>query len=280
MDVDLFTWVAQIINFLILMGLLRHFLYGRIIHAIDQREQRIADRWHEAEDERDKAARQAESYAAERAELEQKQNEMLARTKEDAEKQKQQWLQEARAEVDRARQNWHAALRRQQQSFIADLRAAAATEIVNTVRKILRDIADEDLERQTLREFTKRLTRTDEQTQQLQDFVRRAGRTLAVNTSFELAQDQRESLQKAIRSAAGQEVDIRFGTSGDLLCGVELRADGRKIAWSIQDYLESLQESVNEMLKQATGHPQESGPTTVRRQSGEQTGEESAHGHR
>ncbi len=269
MDVDLFTWVAQIINFLILMGLLRHFLYGRIIHAIDQREQRIADRWHEAEEEKDKAARQAESYQAEREELEHTQDEILARAKEDAGKQKQQWLQAARAETDRARDNWHTALRKQQQSFVEDLRAMAMQEIVDTVRKVLRDIADEDLERQTLRQFTKRLTGTDKETRQLQDFMRQAGPTLAVNTSFELSQDQREGLRKAVRSAAGRDVDIRFDTSGDLLCGVELRADGRKIAWSIEDYLESLREKVTDMLTQTAGQGQ----------SGGQKGEESAHGH-
>ncbi|MDT8272548.1 MAG: F0F1 ATP synthase subunit B, partial [Desulfomonilia bacterium] len=49
MEIDLFTWGAQIVNFLILVALLRHFLYGRIVHAIDTRQEKIASRWDEAE---------------------------------------------------------------------------------------------------------------------------------------------------------------------------------------------------------------------------------------
>ncbi len=252
MDVDLFTWVAQIINFLILMGLLRHFLYGRIIHAIDQREQRIADRWHEAEEEKDKAARQAESYAVEREELERKQNEIIARAKEDAETQKQQWLQEARAEVDRARDNWQGALEKQQQSFIEDLRRTAATEITDAVRRVLRDIADEDLERRTLRHFMKQLARSGEQAQPLRDFIAAAGQIVTVHTAFDLSQEQQEDLRRTIQEAADEEVDVRFGTAGDLLSGIELRADGRKLAWSIQDYVDGLEERVRRMLEQRT----------------------------
>jgi F-type H+-transporting ATPase subunit b len=40
MGIDWFTLVAQIANFLILVALLKHFLYNRIIKAMDEREKR------------------------------------------------------------------------------------------------------------------------------------------------------------------------------------------------------------------------------------------------
>ncbi|MCH9698254.1 MAG: F0F1 ATP synthase subunit B, partial [Gammaproteobacteria bacterium] len=42
MLIDWFTVSAQIINFLILVWLLKRFLYQPILNAIDAREQRIA----------------------------------------------------------------------------------------------------------------------------------------------------------------------------------------------------------------------------------------------
>ena len=42
MLIDWFTVVAQVINFLILMGLLKYFLYNRILGAMDEREQHLA----------------------------------------------------------------------------------------------------------------------------------------------------------------------------------------------------------------------------------------------
>jgi F-type H+-transporting ATPase subunit b len=42
MLIDWFTVGAQVVNFLILVWLLKRFLYKPILHAIDEREQRIA----------------------------------------------------------------------------------------------------------------------------------------------------------------------------------------------------------------------------------------------
>jgi F-type H+-transporting ATPase subunit b len=42
MLIDWFTVAAQIVNFLILVWLLKHFLYKPILDAIDAREKRIA----------------------------------------------------------------------------------------------------------------------------------------------------------------------------------------------------------------------------------------------
>ena len=44
MQIDWITVAAQIVNFLILVWLLQHFLYGPITRAMQRREQRIAER--------------------------------------------------------------------------------------------------------------------------------------------------------------------------------------------------------------------------------------------
>ena len=59
--IDWFTVVAQIINFLILVVLLKYFLYGRITAAMEQRQQEIATRWNDAERDREKAAQEADA---------------------------------------------------------------------------------------------------------------------------------------------------------------------------------------------------------------------------
>ncbi len=49
MQIDWLTVIAQIVNFLILVWLLKRFLYQPVINAMDQREQRIAERLQKAE---------------------------------------------------------------------------------------------------------------------------------------------------------------------------------------------------------------------------------------
>ena len=46
------------------------------------------------------------------------------------------------------------------------------------------------------------------------------------------------------------DVHIRFETAPDLVSGIELTTKGQKIAWSIADYLASLEKGVGELLKE------------------------------
>ena len=62
MLIDWFTVIAQIINFLVLVALLKRFLYGRIIKAMDQREEKIAFRLADAERKRNEAEQEAQAY--------------------------------------------------------------------------------------------------------------------------------------------------------------------------------------------------------------------------
>lgn len=43
---------------------------------------------------------------------------------------------------------------------------------------------------------------------------------------------------------------LQFETAPDLLSGIELTTNGLKVAWSIADYLASLERGVGELLKE------------------------------
>jgi F-type H+-transporting ATPase subunit b len=61
MLIDWFTVGAQVVNFLILVWLMKRFLYKPILHAIDAREKRIAKELADADAKRPKAKRSATS---------------------------------------------------------------------------------------------------------------------------------------------------------------------------------------------------------------------------
>ena len=49
MEINWFTVIAQIVNFLILVWLLKRFLYKPVLKAIDDREQKVAAKLKDAE---------------------------------------------------------------------------------------------------------------------------------------------------------------------------------------------------------------------------------------
>ena len=62
--------------------------------------------------------------------------------------------------------------------------------------------------------------------------------------------EQRAAIQNALNETFSAEIHVRFETAPDLVSGIELTANGRKVAWSIADYLASLEKSVGELLKE------------------------------
>jgi F-type H+-transporting ATPase subunit b len=73
-----------------------------------------------------------------------------------------------------------------------------------------------------------------------------------VRSAFELPLGQRAAIQNALNENFSAEVRVRFETAPELVSGVELTASGQKVAWSIADYLESLQRKVGELLNEQT----------------------------
>ena len=45
------------------------------------------------------------------------------------------------------------------------------------------------------------------------------------------------------------DAPVRFETAPDIVVGIEFAANGRKLAWSIADYLASLERNVGQLLK-------------------------------
>jgi F-type H+-transporting ATPase subunit b len=64
MLIDWFTVGAQALNFLILVWLMKRFLYKPILHAIDEREKRIAAELADADAKKAEAKRSATSSSA------------------------------------------------------------------------------------------------------------------------------------------------------------------------------------------------------------------------
>ncbi len=70
-----------------------------------------------------------------------------------------------------------------------------------------------------------------------------------VRTPFTLPPSQHAATESAIKETLGTETPIQFETAQGLISGIELTTNGQKVAWSIADYLGSLEKGVTDILK-------------------------------
>ena len=73
-----------------------------------------------------------------------------------------------------------------------------------------------------------------------------------VRSAFEVPPAQRLALQQALQEAFDVHIPvIRFDTVPDVISGIELSAQGWKVAWSLAEYLDALDKNLGELLQQS-----------------------------
>ncbi|MFB0505389.1 MAG: F0F1 ATP synthase subunit B [Thermodesulfobacteriota bacterium] len=249
MLIDWFTVAAQIVNFLVLVALLKRFLYGRIITAMDQREEKIASQLEEAAKKRKEAEREAETYRRTNRELDEKKEEMLFQVKEEVELKRKELMKRAHGKVDQIQARWHEAIQREKDAFLQDLRQRTGKQVYTIARRALTDLANAHLEQRMVEAFVERIAKLDEKKQKaILASTQRGDHGVVINSAFEIPTNARQKITKVVRNHIGDAIDIRYQISPDMILGIELKTHGHKIAWSIDDYLDSLEESVSEAL--------------------------------
>lgn len=246
MQIDLFTFVAQIVNFIILMVLLRAFLYKPVLNAMDERERKIAERLEEAEEKREQAEEEAQHYQEQRQQIDEERRRILGEAQEEAKEQREQMLNTARDEVEEEKSSWYAALERQKEEFLQNLRERASQQVVNITRRLLSDLADAQLERQIVRTFTGRLSRADEK-----DHIETAlaeAEELTISSAFTLSDEMRDEIETALHEQLDRAIDLNYQQDEGLIAGIRLHNPKYELSWSIDDYLYTLEESIRETL--------------------------------
>jgi F-type H+-transporting ATPase subunit b len=243
--IDWFTVIAQIINFLILVLLLRRFLYKPILNAMQERERKVAERLESAKQERVRAEEERERYESLAGELRQHAEQKKRESEEEVAIWRKENLQQARQDVDNAKQSWRKALEQEQQAFAAELREFTVRQSYAVAGKALRDLADIDLEERLLTRFIARLENGEVPLDKLN-----AGDELTVRSAFDLSDKMREQIAGAVQKSLGRKIALNYETSPELGAGIEIEsAEGYQVAWNLNRYLQVLEEDLSGQLQ-------------------------------
>lgn len=264
MLIDWFTVTAQIINFMILLVLLKIFLFDKIKTAMDQREKNIQEGFDKAKQLEKEAQQALEHHRASSKALEETRIAKLEEAEKEAKERRKVLVKEARQEVDTLKANWQITLDKQKASFFERFQRQAARLIFDTVKKTLSLLADTDAQGQAVKHFLTRFQ--DLNKDQLPDTLESPPQ---VSSGFELSERQKKSIQQAVsqklsgvhqpdmeqpdveQSDAQQPYSqqIEFNIQPELIFGIALFAGDKKITWHAQDYLKSLEEDLNQAIE-------------------------------
>jgi F-type H+-transporting ATPase subunit b len=250
MLIDWFTVGAQAVNFLILVWLLKRFLYKPVLAAIDEREKRITTELQNADQKKAEALKEQTDFLQKNDEFQRQRLELLAEATNSGKAERDRLLETARKDTENFRSKSKQALHDELEKLNQKIGTLAVLEVFSIARKTLADLADISLEERVTDAFIHRLhDMNGKQKASLTASLHSAPGPVLVCSAFELAAPQKTAIEKTVRPIFGESTGIEFATRPDLISGIELTANGQKIAWSIADYLTSLKDSISGLLE-------------------------------
>jgi len=267
MLIDWFTVVAQLINFFILVLLLKRFLYTPVLKAIDDRERKIKTQIQEAESQMSEAGEEQKKYLKKNETFDKERDALMEEVNEQAQKERSFLLDQARQEAKELRRQLEESLKEEKEELHHKIVEKVRKEIFVILRKILRDLASQSLEEQMTRVFLDRINNLEEEKKkQLIHALKKSSGEVLLSSVMELLDVLKKEINKTLNELSEEAVHCRFEKNEENISGINLHAGGFKLPWTIDDYLHSLEQTLDKLLEESQSSPFE---TTLKTASNE-----------
>ena len=250
MLIDWFTVGAQAVNFIVLVWLLKRFLYKPILSAIDTREKRIATQMTAAALQKDEAQREREDFDERSKQFGKERDALMAKAVLEVEAERKRLLDDARTLADALLTEQKSAAHESALALADRLQQLIATEAFEVARRALADLASADLEERMAEVFAYRLRRLMPESKTALDAALKAQHSSAlVRSRFELGTKAQATIRTALQETFSASVALSFETAPATLCGIELSVGGQRVSWDIAEYLNSLAVKIEALLR-------------------------------
>ena len=252
MEIDLFTLVAQILNLLILLFLLRKFLYLPVLKAVEARQKLIADEITVAEKARQKAIEAENTSLAITQRMEKDKQQILEKAQQEADVLAEKLKQKAEEEYRQKREQWHTRLMAEQQNFDISLQKAAAQYFNLFVQKAMRQLADTDLNNAAVKQLMNKISAlsTAKKQEYTKSFAQK--KQIEIQSALKLDNSVCNEFEAFLRLNLSLDANTEFiyTIKPELISGVCIVAEEQLIAWNFENYLLEFRQNMNKTVQQ------------------------------
>ena len=239
MLINWFTVLAQLVNFLILVYLLKRFLYGPIIKAMDEREKKVSDTLKNARKAEKEARDKSNEIEKERNAFESAREQMMTEAREEVSNWRKKTIEDTRAEIEDLREKWVNLLDQEKDVFIKGVRKTVISGIMKIGEKVLNDLAREDIEKQIITVFLEKLSENS-----LDMVKNNESSDLIIETGFSLDETMIRESRERIMKLLPNIKSVDFQVSGELGIGVRTKVGDNRVEWNLTSYLKEFEKEI------------------------------------
>jgi len=248
------------VNFLLLVILLRRFLFRPLTRIMDQREAELRERVLATERSRAAAEQEAQELAVARRSLEEHRQAQREAAEQEVERWREEQMRHARREIERAEERWRDSLAREQVELLAEIQERVGGLVTTILRLVLPGFADATVERRSLDLFLGQLEQLEKSRRDELVDALATGAPAVVQSAAELPGDARKRIEEALARQLHPAREVHFEIAPALICGLTLRVGGYTLGWNLRDILQQLDDEFRLGLREAPLGPTGTSP--------------------
>ena len=238
MELNWSTFVLEIVNFLILVWILKHFLYKPVLDVIARRRAGIEKTLADAADMQKNAEKLRQQYERRLAEWNQElqhARDVLAHEI-DAERTKK--LEELQTALDREREKARVTEARRQADTVQKLEETALLQGAYFAGRLLQQASGPEMEARLVELVINELGQLPaERIGTLRNSYGNTPTAIEVVSAYPLAENHRKGLEKVLTPVAGEESSFHFKQDSDLLAGIRITIGAWILGANLRDEL-------------------------------------------
>ena len=243
MELSWSTFVLEIINFLVLMWLLKHFFYKPVLSVIARRRDAINSRIDSANALQAEAEQLKAQYESRLASWNQERQQARETLNREIDAERVRLLADVQRSVEQAQEKARVGEARRQ----ADVRQALEEEVLGVgarfVSRLLQQAAGPELEARLVDLLITELTSVEGAGRPaVQTLADHQASHIAVSSAYPLSAEQRQRLEAALQTLTAPGVDIKYALDPDLLAGLYVVIDAWVLAVNLRDELQGFVE--------------------------------------
>jgi len=250
--IDLFTFISQIINFVVFVILLYFFLFKKVIRAIDKREATLRAEFEKAEEGTKAAEIDRIKYESLLKELDSEKKDLMSKAIKETTQEKEKLLQDARNEINEKKRTWEMGIENEKKDFLKALQRKIGMEVYSAAEFVLKNLANAKLQHQIYERFMSVLqTLPVDRIKTFQDaYQKRNKDPVEVISAFKFSSNEEEEILQVLTKILQEKPKIAFKTDPTEPLGLSLKLDSFYLHWSTKPYFENLEGAFKKILEE------------------------------
>lgn len=236
MNINLFTFVVQIINFLVLMFILNKLIYRPLIKAIRDRQKYIRSTINNAENKFKEAEKTRIEYETELKQIEIYKQEQIKKIDEELSSYKIDEINKIKEELKIEKKHFIDQLENEKNSIIEGLIGSFCYNISGLLNNIFVSLSNTSFNSIILNKFLNEIHSLSDDS--IEKINKSSSKTINFSSSFELTQEEKNNVKDTLKKCGITIENIEFTIDKDMVFGNRINVDGLVINSNIQDIVD------------------------------------------